>query len=67
MRIFLGKNQWWFHVLQQTLNAQEDEDTRLLRVKQEAAVIEEHNKKQESKETVSNKEAAEVVTDFEVG
>ncbi|XP_013858414.1 FIGNL1-interacting regulator of recombination and mitosis isoform X2 [Austrofundulus limnaeus] len=51
--------------LSKTLNAQEDEETRLQRVKQEAAVIKEHNKKQESKETVSNKQAAEVVTDFE--
>ncbi|XP_017262717.1 uncharacterized protein C1orf112 homolog [Kryptolebias marmoratus] len=53
--------------LSKTLNAREDAESRLLRLKQEAAVIEEHNKRQESKETVSNKQAAEaeVITNSE--
>ena len=47
-------------------NAQEDAESRLERLKRETTVIQQHNKKLENKETVSNKLAAEAVADSEV-
>ncbi|XP_072245743.1 FIGNL1-interacting regulator of recombination and mitosis [Leuresthes tenuis] len=46
-------------------NAQEDAESRLERLKQETTVIQQHNKKLENKETVSNRLAAEAVADSE--
>nr|XP_054586065.1 uncharacterized protein C1orf112 homolog [Nothobranchius furzeri] len=52
--------------LRKTLIAHEDAESRLLRLKQEAAAIQQHNQKLESKETVSNQQAeAEVITGSE--
>lgn len=55
-------------VLLQTVNAQEDVESRLQRLKLETAVIEEHNERLElNKENASSKQTAEAVPDLEVG
>uniref|UniRef100_A0A4W6DIZ1 Fignl1 interacting regulator of recombination and mitosis n=3 Tax=Lates calcarifer TaxID=8187 RepID=A0A4W6DIZ1_LATCA len=52
--------------LSKTVNAQEDLESRLQRLKRETPEIEQHNGKLENnKENISNKQAAEVVTDSE--
>lgn len=49
------------------MNAQEDAESRLQRLKMETPEIEQHNNKLENTEqNVSNKQAAEVVADSEV-
>uniref|UniRef100_A0AAQ4QLY9 Fignl1 interacting regulator of recombination and mitosis n=1 Tax=Gasterosteus aculeatus aculeatus TaxID=481459 RepID=A0AAQ4QLY9_GASAC len=53
-------------VLLQTVNAQEDVESRLQRLKLETAVIEEHNERLElNKENASSKQTAEAVPDLE--
>ncbi|XP_023260992.1 uncharacterized protein C1orf112 homolog isoform X1 [Seriola lalandi dorsalis] len=52
--------------LSKTVNAKEDVESRLQRLKMETPEIEQHNDKLENnKENVSNKQAAEVVSDLE--
>uniref|UniRef100_A0A3P8UF09 Fignl1 interacting regulator of recombination and mitosis n=1 Tax=Amphiprion percula TaxID=161767 RepID=A0A3P8UF09_AMPPE len=52
--------------LRKTVNAKEDVESRLQRLKQEALVIQQHNEKLENnKENVSNKPAADTVEDTE--
>ncbi|XP_044054735.1 uncharacterized protein C1orf112 homolog isoform X2 [Siniperca chuatsi] len=51
--------------LSKTVNAQEDAESRLQRLKLELAVIEQHNERLENKENASNKLAAEAVADSE--
>ncbi|KAK2835605.1 hypothetical protein Q5P01_016089 [Channa striata] len=51
--------------LSKTVNGHEDVETRLQRIKLETPVIEQHNEKLESRENVSDKLAAEAVSDTE--
>lgn len=48
------------------MNAQEDVESRVQRLKLETAVIEQHNERLENNENASNKVAAEPVADSEV-
>lgn len=54
-------------VLSQTVNAQEDVESRLQRLKLEKVLIEQHNESLENNtENASNKVAADAVSDSEV-